>query len=92
MNRKKEMENVLKTLYKIALKIGNDFSMDTVYDYLTQGIVDDNKKGKINDLFPSFIEYFKNKKNIKVFIVLFGDIFVNLIISFQVKTQNYLIQ
>ena len=41
--------------------------MDTVYDYLTQGIVDDNKKGKINDLFPSFIEYFKNKKNIKVF-------------------------
>ena len=67
MNRKKEMENVLKTLYKIALEIGNDFSMDTVYDYLTQGIVDDNKKGKINDLFPSFIEYFKNKKNIKVF-------------------------
>ena len=86
MNRKKEMENVLKTLYKIALEIGNDFSMDTVYDYLTQGIVDDNKKGKINDLFPSFIEYFKNKKILKYLIVLFGDIFVNLIISFQVKT------
>ena len=64
MNRKKEMGNVLKTLYKIALEIGNDFSMDTVYDYLTQGIVNDNKKGKINDLFPSFIEYFKNKKSI----------------------------
>ena len=67
MNRQKEMEKILNYLYKIAIELGNDFNMDTVYHHLTRGIIDKNKRQRIDDLFPIFINYFLNKRNIRVF-------------------------
>jgi len=67
-NREKKMEEMLIKLFKISHSLGGKINKDTVYNELTKGPVSKlERKFKISDLFPVFINYFKNKSNIQVF-------------------------
>lgn len=67
-NRQIEMEKMLKALEEISLRIDSNVSKDTVYYYLTRGLISKEERPlKINNFFSMFMNYFKNKNNINVF-------------------------
>ena len=63
------MENILYQLEKIARELNQDLSKDTVYYHLTRGqVLPKDRNFKVSSLFSKFIDDFKNKKNIQVFV------------------------
>ena len=63
-----EMEDELLEIFKISKSLNRELTKDTVYYELTRGsILRRDRKFKVNELFPFFITYFQNHKNIKVY-------------------------
>ncbi len=70
MNKTNEINKILYILEQISKAENKDLDLDTVYYYITSGIVDKKAKSnkRIKDLFPDFVRYFHNTLNISVFI------------------------
>lgn len=70
MNRQQKMANFIVTLEAIARHERKFLTFDTVYYYMTQGLIKNktDKSYRVNSLFSSWVNYFKSIPNINVFV------------------------
>lgn len=69
MNKKQEIENLLKSFANLIENSNYYLSFDTVYYYLTKYGVNPNENNfQVNSLFSDWIDYFKDNLNIRVFL------------------------